>query len=474
MISNIYATREKNIEANLHFLVKRFESVAERLEKLSGLSVESLEVSKDEEKKPETVFKSFFFSIMKEYQCFSEKLDKEVMEQAQYVLEAFEMLGEFIEKGSCMEKPDFSSSEFQTLIQPLQDKIDKVINIRNKNRGSEMFNHLSMVSEGIVALGWITVEPTPVLYIGDMKDSAQFYANRILKEKGSLDTKWVYSFINLLTELQSYVKLYYNAGFLWNSNKTNLENDKKIHNSTDIEDKTEADAVLQPRISESRTKRSNNIESVFSELNMGESITEKLRKVNKNQTTHKSPSHSAQSSAPSDYRLSQVSTTEEKKTKLPCKKELAGSRWNIENFEDNHNIVINQLETNQTIYIFNCKRCTISLKGKANTVYIDQSFNCGLIIDTLISGIESTRSASLEIQISGYTPTITLDQCDNSQIYLSPKCLSTEIITSKFSSINVHVLEEKNGDYIEHHIPEMLKSTIINGKLVTNFVEHLS
>ncbi|QSL65577.1 hypothetical protein MERGE_002890 [Pneumocystis wakefieldiae] len=454
MVSNICATREKNTEESLHSLVKRFESVAERLEKLSELSVKK-DVSKDDDKDLETVFRSFFSSIMKEYLCLSEKLNKEVMEQAQYVLEAFEKLGEFIVKGSCMEKPDFSSSEFQTLIEPLQNKMDKVISIRNRNRGSEVFNHLSMVSEGIVALGWIAVEPTPVLYIGDMKDSAQFYANRILKEKESVHTKWVYSFINLLTELQSYVKTYYNSGFLWNSEKTNLESNKRIHDSTDIKDRAKTDATSNPSISESKTKGTSNIESVFSELNMGESITKKLRKVDKSQIICKNPSHPEQSSVPSNYQSSLISTTEERKAKLPCKKELVGSRWNIENFEDNHDIMIDEFEANQTIFIFNCKRSTITLKGKANAVYIDQSSNCGIIVDTLISSIESTRSTSLQIQVSGYTPTITLDQCDNTQIYLSPKCLSTEIIT-------------------KHHIPEMLKSTIVNGKLITNFVEHLS
>ncbi|KTW31422.1 hypothetical protein T552_00066 [Pneumocystis carinii B80] len=472
MISNLYATREKDMEKNLHSLVKRFEKVANRLEKVLGIAIEAEEGSRDEEKSVEAEFNAFFIPIMKEYLCFSEKLDEKVMEQAQCVMEAFEMHGEFIKKGTCMEKPDFSSTEFQTLIKPLQHKIDEVVSIRDKNRGSEMFNHLSMVSEGIAALGWIMVEPTPVLYIGDMKDSAQFYANRILKEKGTVDTKWVYSFINLLTELQSYVKTYYNEGFLWNSNKTNIKDDEGAHNST-VKTEGEEEAVSQDHIAKIEAKGSTSIESVFSELNMGESITKKLRKVDKSQITQECPSYQKQLPVPSNDRLPQISTAEEKKPKLPCKKELVGSRWNIENFEDNQNIVINELETNQTIYIFNCKRCTIHLKGKANTVYIDQLFNCGLIIDTLISGIELTRSTSLEIQISGYTPIITLDQCDNSQIYLSPKCLSIEIITSKSSSINVHALEEENGDYVEHHIPEMLKSTFTNGKLVTGFVEHL-
>lgn len=45
-----------------------------------------------------------------------------------------------------------------------------------------MGNHLSAVGEGAGAFGWVAVEPTPAPFVGEMKDSAQFYTNRVLKE----------------------------------------------------------------------------------------------------------------------------------------------------------------------------------------------------------------------------------------------------------------------------------------------------
>jgi len=39
------------------------------------------------------------------------------------------------------------------------------------------FNHMSAVSEGIPALGWVGVEPKPAPFVKDMKDAAQFYVN---------------------------------------------------------------------------------------------------------------------------------------------------------------------------------------------------------------------------------------------------------------------------------------------------------
>ncbi len=61
-----------------------------------------------------------------------------------------------------------------------------VNDIREANRASPLFTHLTTVSEGIAVLGWITVEPKPAEFVGEVLSSAQFYGNRIItlnKEK---------------------------------------------------------------------------------------------------------------------------------------------------------------------------------------------------------------------------------------------------------------------------------------------------
>ncbi|CCJ29843.1 unnamed protein product [Pneumocystis jirovecii] len=71
-----------------------------------------------------------------------------------------------------------------------------------------------------------------------------------------------------------------------------------------------------------------NIESVFAELNMGESITSKLHKVNKGEKTQKhAPARPLCGASESPSPCSMV--VEEKKTKLPCRKILTGNRWTI-------------------------------------------------------------------------------------------------------------------------------------------------
>lgn len=43
------------------------------------------------------------------------------------------------------------------LLRPTSEKIQAIQDLREKNRASEYFNHLSAISESIPALGWVTV-----------------------------------------------------------------------------------------------------------------------------------------------------------------------------------------------------------------------------------------------------------------------------------------------------------------------------
>lgn len=69
---------------------------------------------------------------------------------------------------------------------------------------------------------------------------------------------------------------------------------------------------------------------------------------------------------------------------------------------------------------------------------------------------------------------IQLDSTDSGQIYLSKESLGIEITTAKCSSINVSlpVEGEEDGVFEEQAVPEMLKTVVKGGKLVTSIVEH--
>ncbi|CAG8677246.1 10168_t:CDS:2, partial [Ambispora leptoticha] len=142
-----------------------------------------------------------------------------VEDQSHAVENIFIAQRDFIYIATKSVKPDTTSETFAELIKPTLQALEKVCEYRENNRPSPFFNHLSTVGEGIGALGWVTLESKTAPYVGDLKESSQFYANRVIKEfkdKDRTHVDWANSFVVLLTELQNYVKNYHTNGLVWN------------------------------------------------------------------------------------------------------------------------------------------------------------------------------------------------------------------------------------------------------------------
>jgi adenylyl cyclase-associated protein len=68
------------------------------------------------------------------------------------------------------------------ILTDLQRHMGIVSDLRETNRTSPLSHHLSAVSEGITALGWITIDHDAPGFIAEIFGSAQFWGNRVLKE----------------------------------------------------------------------------------------------------------------------------------------------------------------------------------------------------------------------------------------------------------------------------------------------------
>jgi adenylyl cyclase-associated protein len=151
---------------------------------------------------------------------------------------------------------------------------------------------------------------------------------------------------------------------------------------------------------------------------------------------------------------------------------------------------VDDVQLNQAVNIFGCKQSTILIKGKVNAItlgklqrslnyFIDvAAVNCvktSVLVDSVVSSISVTNSPSFALQITGSAPMIQLDSTDSGQIYLSKDSLNAEITTAKCSAINISlpVEGEEEGVFEEQAVPEMLKTVVKNGKLVTTVVEHV-
>lgn len=98
--------------------------------------------------------------------------------QAKEVAHAFSAERTYLYVTTKAKKPSPQPPELLTELHTCTGCVDE---LRETNRGSPFFTHLSAISEGIVALGWI-VETRPAAFVSDTLGGAQYYGNKILKE----------------------------------------------------------------------------------------------------------------------------------------------------------------------------------------------------------------------------------------------------------------------------------------------------
>jgi adenylyl cyclase-associated protein len=228
--------------------------------------------------------------------------------------------------------------------------------------------------------------------------------------------------------------------------------------------------------------------AVFDQLNRGSDVTAGLRKVDKSQMTHKNPSLRAGSTVPGGDDISRSKspgpqvkpkpnsmrqTSSASTIKREGTKTLDGNKWLIENFDSPSTPLEVDVTISQSILISRCKNTTIIFRGKANALSVNDSPRTQLLVETLVSAVDVIKSPNFAIQITGSAPTILLDQVDGASIYLGKSSLSTEVFTSKCSSVNVvlpPVKEEDDG--VEVPLPEQIRTFVKDGKLVSEIVEH--
>ncbi|XP_024875152.1 uncharacterized protein LOC112456686 isoform X1 [Temnothorax curvispinosus] len=479
-------------EEHLEELVNRLENVTRRLEnfavqtqdtavqtstpspKRSTSSGSSLSLSSKQETIPNPPtnmsvagYEDLLAGPVKEYLQLSQKIGGDVAVHSKLVEKAFQIQLQFIKMAASRSAPT-NQSEQVSLFTPMSVQIQQIQEFREKNRGSQFFNHLSAISESIPALGWVAVSPTPAPYVKEMNDAGQFYANRVLKdwkEKNKIHIDWCKAWVQTLTDLQQYVRQHHTTGLVWGKTAAPAGIPAGIPPppppSMPIGD-------IAPMVNDDRS-------ALFAQINQGEDITKSLKKVTSDMQTHKNP---ALRSGPAPFKAPTVNAAPTK-TVLPANVPIDkppvftrdGKKWLVE-YHKGENLVIDDVEMNNVVYVFRCQDSTLTIKGKINSIVMDSCRKSSVVFDSLVSSIEFVNCQSVQMQVLGKVPTISIDKTDGCQMYLSAESLAVELITSKSSEMNVMV-PKANGDYSEYPVPEQFKTTISKNGLSTMAVDSL-
>ncbi|KAL8631388.1 hypothetical protein Q9189_002898 [Teloschistes chrysophthalmus] len=538
---------------NLTTLIKRLEAATSRLEDMvptisdpsavskgaaslpeSGLTAPDADLRSGPASSPKLApaplppaiddFDALINGDVKTFVNMSEEIGGLVAEQSASVLRAFAAERKFLIVTTKAKKPDIQSPVYMEVLKELHTTMGVVSDIREANRTSPLFNHLSVVSEGISVLFWVANETKPVETITEMLSSAQYWGNRVVqqyKEKDQTHIQWVQTFYRIFKSLTAYVKQHYASGLTWNPQGIDpLQAIEEVNSPPQQQPpsgptsgggppppppppplpKFDNPPPAPPAPNGVSAARSSTADmgAVFDEISQGESVTSKLRKVDPSSQTHKNPALRAGSSVPappsgparSDSQNSRSGgggrsplpgrKPESMRTKRPPRKELEGNKWLVENYDGNPQeggMLEIQASISHSILISRCNKLTIRVLGKANAISFDNCTQCSLVIDSLVSAVDVIRSPRFEMQVLGSLPTIMLDGVDGAQIYLGRGSLATEVFTSKCSGVNVNFPEGgeeggEEGEYVERALPEQIKSVIVGGGVVSEIVEH--
>lgn len=191
------------------------------------------------------------------------------------------------------------------------------------------------------------------------------------------------------------------------------------------------------------------------------------------QKTHKNPTLRTTSLVTNTNNPKSIIAKEEIKQPHPSVFYLDVNKWKIE-YQINpiDDIIIDNTDLKQTVYIYKCEKCTIIVIGKVNSILIDSCKSVSLLFDDVLSTVEFINSSMCQMQVIGKVPTVAIEKTDGCQVFLSKNSLDTQIVTSKSSSMNILIPNELGDDYTELPVPEQFKTVIHNNKLQTTNTEN--
>ncbi|KFD55265.1 hypothetical protein M514_03906 [Trichuris suis] len=455
-------------------VVQRLEDAVSRLEALAT-SGGSEPASEREPAATSKVLQDFDESVLPYVQKFNKTcstIGDVVGQLGSLVSLTFQQQRDFICRAAASTKPD--QQAIQKLLEPTSSTIEAISALKEANRSSPFFNHLSAISESISAVGWVTVAPAPVPFIAEMMDSAQFYLNRILKDfkdKDPLHKDFVHQWVEVLGQLKSYVKQHHTVGFSWNAlPASSVNKSPSSMGAPPPPPPPPPDFLVSDLTPTSNTKLQDARQALFAEINKGLDISKGLKKVTPEMQTHKNPALRAAertpvtgkpkvASKPAHLTSKRVSPKPDVK---PATLELqGGKKWMVE-YQVDTTPTIEIQDMKQVVYMYKCTNCTLQIKGKLNSITMDACKRSRIVFDDLVSTVDVINCEKVEVQTLGTLPTITIQKTDGCLLYLSRSALDCEVVSSRSSEMNV-LIPDEDGEFQEYSIPEQFK-TFWNGK----------
>lgn len=464
-------------------LIERLEAAVARLESLSagGISDRGLPDGVDEVSSDPSVLA--FDDLMDQYaarvSAAAEKIGGQVLDVTKLVLEAFSVQKKLLIEIKQTQKPDMAG--LVEFLKPLNEVILKV-NAMTEGRRSDFFNHLKSAGDSLSALAWIAYTgkdcgmSMPIAHVEESWQMAEFYNNKVLVEyrnKDQIHVEWAKALKELyLPGLRDYVKSHYPLGPVWSASG------KKASSALSKAPPPGAPAPPPPPpaslfSSEPSQPSSSNpkqgMSAVFQEISSG-NVSVGLKKVTADmKTKNRTDRTGVVSASGKETHSSSPSFSKAGPPKLELQ---MGRKWAVENQIGRKNLVIDDCDAKQSVYIYGCKDSVLQIQGKVNNITIDKCTKMGVVFKDVVAACEVVNCNGVEVQCQGSAPTISVDNTSGCQLYLSKDSLGTSITSAKSSEINVLVPTGPDGDWGEHSLPQQYIHVFKDGQFETTPVSH--
>jgi len=437
-----------------------------------------------------------------EYVKISKDIAPGVAAQADAFAAAFAEMLKIVNLSARARKPEME--QFVQLLQPVNEAAAKVEAVRDEYfRERALANFLATVPAGVGAFGWVTIsgKNQPASFIAEMKDSAQFYANRALKDHK--DAKpWVQSFLGVLSALSEAVKTDFPEGLVWNPQGVSALEAASSAGAAGAATPAAPAAPAGPAggpappppppppsvaqltadsgpapapTAPAAPTEGGGMNGVFAELSQGESISTGLKPKSQSLKASKpplpkstKPKPKGEASAAPAAGATAVTTAAKP---LRPRVELVESTYYVEDLRDRHDIEI-AAGIGQSVRIDNCQQCTIKITGKAAMFNMSRCAHVGLMVENMVASCDIVNCTNFGLQVTGTLPSLMLDQAAQGHIYLSKESLGLDLFTSQTSTININIPEDEEGAFREVPLGEQIVHNIVNGGVKSSVVKH--
>ncbi|XP_022746922.1 cyclase-associated protein 1-like isoform X2 [Durio zibethinus] len=406
-------------------LIERLEAAVARLEALSAAGVSSrglpdsgVEVASD----PSIVaFDDLMAQHVARVSDAAEKIGGQVLDVTKIIVEAFSVQKKLLIEIKQTEKPDMAGmAEF---LKPLNEVITKA-NAITEGRRSDFLNHLKSAGDSLSALAWIAYTgkdcgmSMPIAHVEESWQSAEFYSNKVLVEFRNKDpnhVEWAKALKELyLPGLRDYVKSHYPLGPVWSASG------KRASSAATKTPTTGAPAAPPPpppaslcssepsQPSSSRPKQG--MAAVFQEINTG-NVTAGLKKVSTDMKTKNRTDRTGIVSA--GEKETHSSSSSSSKARPPKLELQMGRKWVVEDQFGRKNLVIDDCDAKQSVYVFGCKDSVLQIQGKVNNITIDKCTKMGVVFKDVVAACEIVNCNGVEVQCQVIYSAAVLGFCSN-------------------------------------------------------------